>query len=118
VPTVDRTKATVMAKVRFAELDARILPEMSAKVSFLSQEVPDAERSARVVVPAAAVVTRDGKNVVFVVREGRAVQSAVEAGEKIGELLEVRAGVAAGDKLVLRTAEKLRDGARVVQAAR
>ena len=47
VPTVDRTKATVMAKVRFAELDARILPEMSAKVSFLSQEVPDAERSAR-----------------------------------------------------------------------
>lgn len=118
VPTVDRTKATVMAKVRFAELDARILPEMSAKVSFLSQEVPDTERSARVVVPSAAVVKRDGKNVLFIVREGRAVQSAVEAGEKIGELLEIRAGVAAGDKLVLRPAEKLRDGARVAQATR
>ena len=107
-----------MAKVRFAELDARILPEMSAKVSFLSQEVPDAERSARVVVPSAAVVTRDGRNVVFLVRDGRAAQLAVDSGEKIGELVEIRTGIAAGDKLVLRPSEKLRDGARVVPASR
>ena len=32
VPTVDRSKATVTAKVRFVDTDARILPEMSAKV--------------------------------------------------------------------------------------
>jgi len=118
VPTVDRTKATVMAKVRFAELDPRILPEMSAKVSFLSQEVPDGERGARVAVQAAAVVTREGKSVVFIMRDGRAVQAAVEPGDKIGELLEIRSGVAAGDKLVLRPSEKLRDGVRVVQGAR
>ena len=37
VPTVDRAKATVMTKIRFEKLDARILPEMSAKVSFLSK---------------------------------------------------------------------------------
>lgn len=36
VPTVDRAKATVMTKVRFEQLDPRVLPEMSAKVSFLS----------------------------------------------------------------------------------
>ncbi len=118
VPTVDRSKATVLAKVRFAELDPRILPEMSAKVSFLSQEVPEAERGARVAVHPAAVVTRDGKSVVFSVRDGRAVQLAVEAGDKLGELLEIKSGVAAGDKLVLRPAEKLRDGMRVVQGAR
>ena len=118
VPTVDRSKATVLAKVRFAELDPRILPEMSAKVSFLSQEVPAAERGARVAVHPAAVVTRDGKSVVFAVRDGRAVQLGVEAGDKVGELLEIKAGVAAGDKLVLRPAEKLRDGMRVVQGAR
>ena len=118
VPTVDRSKATVLAKVRFAELDPRILPEMSAKVSFLSQEVPAAERGARVAVHPAAVVTRDGKSVVFAVRDGRAVQLGVEAGDKVGELLEIKAGVAAGDKLVLRPAEKLRDGTRVVQGAR
>jgi RND family efflux transporter MFP subunit len=118
VPTVDRTKATVMAKVRFAELDPRILPEMSAKVSFLSQEVPESERGARVAVHSAAVVTRDGKSVVFIIRDGRAVLAAVEPGDKIGELMEIRSGIAAGDKLVLRPAEKLRDGARVTQAAR
>ena len=39
VPTVDRAKATVMTKVQFDEIDPRILPEMSAKVSFLSQDV-------------------------------------------------------------------------------
>lgn len=118
VPTVDRSKATVLAKVRFAGLDPRILPEMSAKVSFLSQEVPAAERDARMAVHPAAVVERDGRSVVFVVRDGRAVQTAVEAGDKLGELLEIRAGAAAGDKLVLRPPEKLRDGMRVVSGAR
>ncbi len=118
VPTVDRTKATVLAKVRFAELDPRILPEMSAKVSFLSQEIPEAERAARIAVHPAAVVTRDGKSVVFAIRDGRAVQVAIEAGDKVGELLEIRSGVAAGDKLVLRPPEKLRGGMRVAQGAR
>jgi hypothetical protein len=118
VPTVDRSKATVLAKVRFAELDARILPEMSAKVAFLSQEVPEAERRARIAVLPAAVVTRDGKTVVFVMRDGRAAEVAVETGDKVGELIEIRSGVKAGDRLVLRPPEKLRDGARVVPAAR
>jgi hypothetical protein len=39
VPTVDRAKATVMTKVQFDAIDPRILPDMSAKVSFLSQDV-------------------------------------------------------------------------------
>lgn len=34
VPTVDRAKATVQVKVKFVNLDSRVLPEMSAKVSF------------------------------------------------------------------------------------
>jgi RND family efflux transporter MFP subunit len=118
VPTVDRAKATVLAKVRFAELDPRILPEMSAKVSFLSEEVPESERRARIAVLPAAVVTRDGKSVVFVIRDGRAVETAVATGDKVGELLEITSGVKAGDKVVLRPPEKLRDGTRVTVGAR
>jgi RND family efflux transporter MFP subunit len=118
VPTVDRAKATVMAKVRFAELDPRILPEMSAKVAFLSEEVPESERGARIAALPAAVVERDGKKVVFLIRDGRAVQTPIETGDKVGELLEIRSGVAAGDKLVLRPPEKLRDGARVTVGGR
>ena len=37
VPTADRSKATVLTKVRFNSLDPRVLPEMSAKVAFLSR---------------------------------------------------------------------------------
>ena len=36
VPTADRSKATVKVRVGFKERDARVLPEMGARVSFLS----------------------------------------------------------------------------------
>lgn len=118
VPTVDRAKATVMAKIRFEQLDPRVLPEMSAKVSFLSQEMPEGERTARTVVQPAAVVQRDGKNVAFVIQGDKVAQVAVESGGKIGELVEIRSGVKAGDKVVLRPSAQLHDGARVVLPAK
>jgi RND family efflux transporter MFP subunit len=113
VPTVDRAKATVMAKIRFEQLDPRILPEMSAKVAFLSQEMPEGQRIARTVVQPAAVVQREGKAVAFVIKDDSVAQVAVETGGKIGELIEVRSGLRAGDRVVLRPPDKLRDGTRV-----
>jgi RND family efflux transporter MFP subunit len=118
VPTVDRAKATVMAKIRFNELDARILPEMSAKVSFLLREMREGERTARSVLNPAAIVQREGRSVVFVIAEDKVREVAIETGDKIGELLEVRSGVKPGDKVVLRPADKLRDGARVALPAK
>ena len=118
VPTVDRAKATVLVKIRFVDVDARILPEMSAKVAFLEKETPEAERTARTVVQPAAVVERNGAGVVFVVKEGRVVQGAVKSGMKIGELVEVIGKVAVGDKVVVRPSEKLRDGSAVATASK
>jgi RND family efflux transporter MFP subunit len=118
VPTVDRAKATVMAKIRFDELDSRILPEMSAKVSFLSQEMPADERTARVVLQTAAIAQRDGRSVVFLIKDGKVAQVAVETGAKIGELIEIRTGVVAGDRVVMRPSEKLHDGARIALPAK
>ena len=118
VPTVDRAKATVMAKIRFDEPDPRILPEMSAKVAFLSQEVPKESRTPRTVVQPAAVAQREGKAVVFVIGDGKVAQVAVETGAQIGELVEIRAGVKPGDKVVLRPPDKLHHGSRVTLPAK
>lgn len=118
VPTVDRAKATVLVKIRFIDVDARVLPEMSAKVAFLEKETPEAERTARMVVQPAAVVERDGAAVVFVVKDGKVAQVAVKSGMKIGELVEVVGKVAVGDKVVVRPPEKLRDGSLVAIAAK
>jgi RND family efflux transporter MFP subunit len=118
VPTVDRAKATVLVKIRFVDVDARVLPEMSAKVAFLEKETPEAERTARTVVQPAAVVERDGGGVVFVVKDGKVTQVAVKSGMKIGELVEVSGKVAVGDKVVVRPSEKLRDGSLVAVSAK
>ena len=118
VPTVDRAKATVMTKIRFIEADARILPEMSAKVAFLSQEISDAERAPRAALNSAALTTRAGRNVVFVVRGGKVAEVPVETGAKMGELVEIRSGPQPGEKVVLRPSAKLHDGAAVKPAGK
>jgi len=112
VPTVDRAKATVMTKVQFEAIDPRVLPEMSAKVAFLSQEVSPREQRPLLAVNPDAVVERDGRKVLLVVREGgRAVEVPVTAGEKIGDLVVVTGEVRSGDKAVVKPAPELKAGA-------
>jgi RND family efflux transporter MFP subunit len=118
VPTVDRAKATVNVKVRFIDKDARILPEMSAKVAFLSQVMPDGERAPRTVVAPSAIVERDGRRVVYVVRDGKAVETALQTGASYGEALEVKQGLKPGDKIVLKPTARLRDGMAVAVVAK
>jgi HlyD family secretion protein len=116
VPTVDRSKATVMTKISFRELDPRILPDMSAKVAFLTEELPAAQRMPSAAVNAAAVVQRGGRTVAYVVRDGKAYEVPVQTGRKLGDMIELTNGLRAGDKVVLRPPEKLKDGAAVAIA--
>jgi RND family efflux transporter MFP subunit len=113
VPTADRSKASVMVKVRFLNKDKRILPEMSARVSFLERPVSREEEQPRITVNPGAVVTRSGKQVVFQVKGGKVSEVPVTTGEKLGEVLEVKAGVKAGDKVVVNPPKKLKTGSRV-----
>lgn len=117
VPTVDRAKATVTVKIRFQDKDDRILPEMSAKVGFLTQEVPPEQRNRRTVVAPGAIVERDGRRVAFVVREERAVETPVETGAKLGDAIEVVKGLEPGSRVIVRPPAQLRDRAAVSTAA-
>lgn len=112
VPTVDRSKASVMTKIRFLDPDPRVLPEMSAKVAFLAEALSPEQRKARTAVHGEAVVKADGSTVVFRVEDGVATRVPVKAGAKIGDLVEV-SGVKPGERLVLRPPASLRDGAAV-----
>lgn len=115
VPTVDRSKATVLVKVEFVEKDKRVLPDMSAKVSFLSRELKAEERKPVTAAQAAAIVKRDGKDVMFVIDNNIAKLTPVTVGSKVGDLMQV-SGVKPGDKVVLNPAEKLKDGSAVAIA--
>lgn len=116
IPTADRTKATVMVKVRFVETDPRILPEMSAKVAFLSKPVGAGEESPRTTINPAALASRNGRTVAFVIREGRVQEQEVTTGEKLGDLLVVTGGLKPGDRVVLNPPKGLKTGSLVRQA--
>ncbi|CAJ96920.1 Multidrug efflux pump subunit AcrA (membrane-fusion protein) [Cupriavidus necator] len=115
VPTVDRSKATVLVKVRFVDRDARVLPDMSAKIAFLSRTASAQDRQPVVAVQPAAVVTRQGRELAYVVKDGRAHEVQVKTGDKLGELVAVQ-GVKPGDVLVLSPADNLGDGDRITVA--
>jgi len=113
VPTVDRAKATVMTKVRFDAIDPRILPDMSAKVSFLAQEVTAAQQKPLLAVHPDALAPRDAGTVLFAIRDGEVAEVPVVRGIKLGDLVAITGGVQAGEKVVLRPAADLRPRALV-----
>jgi RND family efflux transporter MFP subunit len=110
VPTADRSKATVMVKIRFIDKNARILPEMSAKVAFLSRPVTTADQKPRTAMNQTVLVNKNDKKTVFLVKENKAVESPVTLGEKIGDMVEVLDGVKAGDQVVLNPPSRLKNG--------
>ena len=115
VPTADRAKATVLTKVAFRELDERVLPDMSAKVAFLGEELSDsaAAAPAKLTVPSTAITERNGRQVVFTIRDGVASEIPVGTGERLGTQTVVTQGVALGETVVNRPPASLAAGAKV-----
>lgn len=118
VPTADRQKATVLVKVTFDSLDARVLPEMGAKVTFLAE--PDAPAaggapvaSAAVTIPKTAVADRGGRAVVFVAEHGRAAQRSVGPRPYGEDRVVVTGGLAPGEMVVVDPPVALADGTRI-----
>jgi RND family efflux transporter MFP subunit len=115
VPTADRSKATVMTKVRFLEQDKRVLPEMSAKVNFLSEEnAKSAGGTPVLTVDASAIADRGGKSVVFLFQDRTAIEVPVVTGRSMGRLTEVLSGLTAGQTVILNPSPKLSSGTAVV----
>jgi RND family efflux transporter MFP subunit len=116
VPTADRQKATVLVRIGFDKLDPRILPDMGVKVAFLSEgsDGPVPAVKPRLLVSRRAVRTADGRNVVFLLRDGTAVQRVVQLGPAEGDQVEVTSGLASGDRVIVDGPKDLADGRKVV----
>ncbi|MDA8415395.1 MAG: efflux RND transporter periplasmic adaptor subunit [Desulfobacteraceae bacterium] len=112
VPTADRSKASVMVKIRFIDTDSRILPEMSAKVAFLEHEAGKADQQPRIAVNPAAIVKMKAGEGVYLIKDDHVLFVPVTVGARLGDMVEV-SGVKSGDKLALKPLDKLKDGARI-----
>ncbi len=112
---VNRAKATVIVKVKFVDGTAGVLPDMSARTSFLTEALgADAMKAApKKVVPASAVIERGGAKVVFVVDNDKVRMVPVKLGEAVGSSFELLEGPNEGTRLVSEPPAVLNDGQSV-----
>lgn len=112
-PQVDRQKGTLKIEVHILEPDAKLLPDMSARVTFL--QPPDADHAAApaVLVPTSAIQRNpQGDTVVWVVSGGRVHQQRIETGGNVGDRVRVTSGLSGGEAVVVSGAPTS-DGQRV-----
>jgi RND family efflux transporter MFP subunit len=113
VPAADRQKATVRVKVAFSDADDKILPDLSARVSFTAEPTQGKTGRTRVLVPKSAIRTVDGKTGVFRIVEGRAKFQPVRTGPEAQGQVEVIQGLTGGERLISSSSGEIRDGDRV-----
>ena len=117
---VNRSKATIMVKVKFLPSSADemegVLPEMSARVSFLSKAISDAtkDEKPKKVVATDAVVERNGGTVVFAITEGKLHAIPVKVGDPVGtNAVELLDGPPQGTRVVSKPTSEMADGQRI-----
>ena len=116
-PEANRQKATFQVKVQVLKPDkypdVHLRPEMNATVRFLADEKPkDTKAPAGVFVPSAAIRDKDGKKVVFVAYEGRAVAREVHitGARADGSMVD---GLVGGENVITTAPATLKDGDRI-----
>jgi HlyD family secretion protein len=121
IPTADRTKATVQVKVTLSDKDERLKPEMSAKVTFMepAQGTPSTSATPapgappHVLVPQAAIVSREGGPKVFEIIDNVIKVRPIVTATTKGSDVVVTQGLSGGETLVASPPEGLSDGTRV-----
>lgn len=116
VPTADRTRGTVLVKVRFDELDPRVLPEMSARVAFLSRPLSDKEKKPFMAVHRDALTKRHEVQGIFKVENEKAGWIPLPSATFEGDFLVVSSPLKIGDQIVLKPDSSLESGSKVKAA--
>jgi HlyD family secretion protein len=114
-PQANRAKATVQVKVQVLNPDAHLRPDMNATVKFLADENKSAVTSSQpagVFVPTPAIHDRDGKKIVFLSFEGRAMVREVKilSQRSGGALVQ---GLNGGEDVITSAPQALKDGDKI-----
>lgn len=114
---VNRQKATIVVKVKFSDDVEGVLPEMSARVSFLSKAITDSalKEAPKRIVPKDAVAQRGGQQVVFTVDSGKLHATTVRVGDPVGDsgAVELLEGPPPGTKIVAKPTPETEEGQRI-----
>lgn len=113
IPTADRTKAAIKVKIAFIDRERGILPDMSAKVSFLEREISPEELKPVLAVKSSSIMSNDSKKFVFVYEDGRLKKRETRTGRQFNGFTEVLSGLKPGEAIVLNPSGKLKDGMKV-----
>jgi len=109
VPSADGSSRSLLLRVQFSDLPAALIPGLSGRMQLADSGVPALQ------VPRDALLTRsDGQRQVVVAAASGAGLTAslrdVEIGDALGPMVLIRAGLEAGERVVVRGNERLRDG--------
>jgi RND family efflux transporter MFP subunit len=113
IPTADRTKATVKVRIALNVKDARIVPDMGVRVSFLETRDPSASKLQGVWVPANAVQSGEGGAYVLVFENGKAKRVSVSAADKRDADQLITSGLNGGEVIITGPLNRVRDGSAV-----
>src|ERR1700723_3142179 len=115
IPTADRSKGTVTVRIALDQKDARILPEMGVRVSFLadSPQEPGTKPAAGVSLPGNAIQVSGDTGTVFVVHGDTVERRAVHVGAAGGDRVTVLSGLAAGESIAVGDFTRLKDGVKI-----
>jgi RND family efflux transporter MFP subunit len=115
IPTADRSKGTVTVRIALDQKDARILPEMGVRVSFLADPSLDAggKPAGGVNLPSKAVQVSGATGTVFVVHGDTVERRAVRLGAGAGDNITILSGLAAGERVAVGDFTEIKDGAKI-----
>lgn len=117
---VNRAKATIVVKVAFVDPKDGVLPDMAARVSFLTKEISAEamKEPPKRIVPVSAVSDRQGSKVVFVVEQGKVKVVGVTVGPESAGGFELIDGPPPGTKVVANPPVTLQDGMKIKEKER
>lgn len=109
-PNVSAQSRTLTVEAEVENGDGLLKPGQFATIRIL---LPQTEPA--ILVPARALRTEGNTSRVFVIRDGVAQERLVQAGQREGDLVEIKGGVAADELVATSNVEQLSDGVTVRQ---